>query len=70
LRQGAVIGLAVKGAAVNCNTMENKIIKLNIPDDVKKKVKQRDCKHEWKVIESSDYTETWRCNKCNKYVWL
>jgi hypothetical protein len=49
---------------------ENKIIKLNIPDDVLKMVKQKNCKHEWEVIQSNNYTETWRCKKCNKYAYL
>lgn len=48
----------------------NKSIQLHISENVKKIVKQSNCKHEWEIIESSDYTETHRCNKCNKYVYL
>lgn len=48
----------------------NKVIQLHISDNVKKIVKQSNCKHEWEIIESSDYTETHRCNKCDKYIHL
>ncbi len=26
-----------------------------------------ECKHDWKKIKGTDYTQDWKCKKCGKY---